>query len=908
MKIRKEVEDGELDDVKEVEAIEAGRVTQEAAANKETKDTPMSDQKPGFDEATTSSLATQTAHSLPAAPLKPANDRSSRQMNAPGKDSRARSTSQADSNTSSQDATDRGPPRRHDARNQPVRPPNLPNRPDHPDRMDTRNTRPQDTRLPPRPMDGSERRDARDARVSDHGRPGRYDERERDASFGHQAPADYRGFGRDRNIDRFDGPREARDFPMRSQEEQFARSREGRPTSRDTDRLERPSRGRLAHTDAPPARPEIDRPARDTQMAPPRTSVTQQSDATGQVATHPDRAALLNGGNQSGHGRADDTDRRNRSSRHTSPHRGDDSRGHTRGDRRDDRRSGNEGPPPSGPRGERARNGPNEHDHPADRFRDTAPVFTSTTKLDPNHGRLSQVEQGSDRSQDLFADQNDNHGPPSGPRGRNGPNRRGPASGPAGNERAPPSGPSNNRFGPPRHEQAPTPAPAASAPTAPETSNVHPDRLKALQSPTEPKFVQPATPQQMTNSQVDSSSVVPPSGPKVPTAPSGPRGAPTGPVADRNNAQRLLGGLTNQLQQASTPAAPRGNQGASIRGRAQGRQAHMGRNMSNPQNSLPPTPVAQAPDSAVNSPASSIQNRPDLFADRRASASAEKLEDSSRRSRSSTRAVDTASTENADSRTKSSRHSSSRHEERDREHDRESKRTGASEDASRASSRRDDRERDRSDRDRAPREHDRRDDRERDRDRSTRNEPAPAPSPMAPPSSMSANMTPIANSRRRGDRRDRDTNDSTPNQNASSVANTPDTSRGSSHRDRDRDHNRNDRDRRDRGGDDSGRDRGRDRSSRHSSHQQGQPPIPPPPPPMGGPPMYEGERPWASSGGVGINRDRGGRGHDGNDNGHGSRKRRGAPEEGGDLGGRNGGGGNRGMGSGDNKRPRRGPG
>ena len=307
-------------------------------------------------------------------------------------------------------------------------------------------------------------------------------------------------------------------------------ARDPRPLPRD-DRLDRPSNDRL-FTEQQHNRRDAEAPAqsiRDSAMPPPRSNIPQ----------HPDRAALIQGSQNSGRGlptsnppdrrseppRHDSHSHSGRSSRGPSPKRDDDRRIPREDSLREERLSVDGRRPfddPSRlaqPRYEDAHapTGPRTGRPPStlpvdstDRFRDSMKTSTLPPTVDPSHGRLSHGPTHNGRqSESQYGRLNSSADIPSGPRLGNGnhppPNRGGrnvsapqphlstqqpslasqsstPA--PPAQDRQTPSGPSMR--GSPRKPPSTQPtltssAPPTSAAQSPETAGIHPDRLKAIQ-------------------------------------------------------------------------------------------------------------------------------------------------------------------------------------------------------------------------------------------------------------------------------------------------------------------------------------------------------------------------------------------------------------------------------------------
>lgn len=468
-------------------------------------------------------------------------------------------------------------------------------------------------------------------------------------------------------------------YPRLGQDDRF-----GRPPERDLRPPSRGEWPERASRDRPPGpepfhAPRVSetqaRSSRDSSMAPPRLNVAQHPDRAGLIhgLPHSDRPAPFNGEFDRAPEslRYDSRDVRERTSRPPSPSRHDDRRltgppprfGERRDERSlfEDRRSTEDSShghppryedphPPTGPRGDRPprsslADSAASNDRSKELLRPNPPV---APPADPNHGRLNQESSLSSRQQDPNYGRL-NPGPeiPSGPRGHNSVGRGGrnvsapqphtnsqqpqlapqtlPVS-PSVPDRPPPTGPLSSRGGPRGPAQfshppsAPLSTPPTSAAAAPDTSGIHPDRLKVLQAqspePSKPPQIQTRQPL-LSNDHVPSPiSAPPPSGPRgsnhPPPSPVGPsptsRGPPTGPSFgnDRTRGDKRFAGLQNMLQQAGAPNGPdRNGQGASIRGRG-GRPNNI--NVQSPINSGPPTPSVVRPDP--------FPTRPDLFTGR----------------------------------------------------------------------------------------------------------------------------------------------------------------------------------------------------------------------------------------------------------------------------------------------------
>lgn len=382
--------------------------------------------------------------------------------------------------------------------------------------------------------------------------------------------------------------------------------------------------------------------ARDSAMPPPRSNIPQ----------HPDRAALIHGGQ--GSDRAHPNDRRpepprqethpypERSSRGPSPTRVDDRRPPRYDGRRDDRPPNDGRRPvedpvrpnaarldepraPTGPRTGRPANATPMTSN--DRFRESMKPSPVAPPPDPNHGRLSHDSNFSIRQgESQYGRLNTDGDIPSGPRLPNGshPLTRGgrnvsapqpqlntqlPASShnqatatPT-QDRPAPSGPSMRGLS---RKPGPFPPAAAtsSAPPTPviETAGIHPDRLKAIQGSgagtvdsTSQNRADPGRGSRPPPPPVSTPASGPPRGPDnqlpSPIGPSGAiRGPPTGPAMpnDRSGRDKRFAGLQNVLQQGATPGAP-DRSGQGASIRGRGGRANNA-TVASPSTSDPPTP------------------------------------------------------------------------------------------------------------------------------------------------------------------------------------------------------------------------------------------------------------------------------------------------------------------------------
>lgn len=586
-----------------------------------------------------------------------------------------------------------------------IRPqPNLPNKPEP-----LRPFRPIEGRGSQRPPETVERQESRDRNHGYH--PGRQSFVERDRAFDHHRPDD--------RSQKTESLREREVPPRRPSEEDHhsrpsSRGPHPRP-SRESERFDRPAKERQSHSDYFQPRQEY----KDDDVHPSRLAYITSGHDRGNPPresprgpSHAERPELM---------RPDRGDRKVYSGRPPSPSRTEDRRSSNRADRRDERdsrRSTNFPPPPrrdelpTGPRSDR-HNYPvsNDANHSLE-LRDSRPAQTLPSP-DPAYGRLNQDPRYPARSQDPFDRPQDI---PSGPRRSipargnrntstpqsNAPSQQQQGSPVRNLERQPPSGPSNRSSIRDNAQQDNNASAPNSAPSlgSLDTSGIHPDRLKALQSPVESGFGSDGLRSQ------------PPSSPAAIAPPSGPRSAghpPAGPSpttrgsgsasafpGERNRGDKRFAGINNMLQQSSGASADRSGQGTSIRGRATGRQGGSSANAPSPQSTRPQTPVGSRSD---NTPGSTAQHpgsgRPDLFAGRSNGSSQQAQEDSRGAGRAGRRSeiMEEAASESR----RSPRHSSGGRtpDERDRDRDRE-------------------RERDRDrDRDR---------ERERDRDAGRRNE------------------------------------------------------------------------------------------------------------------------------------------------------------------------------------------
>lgn len=384
------------------------------------------------------------------------------------------------------------------------------------------------------------------------------------------------------------------DVSSRSADERYAHSskREPRSPFPDQSSADRYNRGRQP-VDGHSSR-ERDQP-RDAVEPTSRGPPSQSLDSSGM---NPARAALMNGAldrpEMSIKGQAE----RSRPDRELSPSRRNER--DARFDRRDDTsRAGRRHPSPD----QRESYPPGPRYQP-DRSDNTRPPPLRPREIDMNHGRLNQ----------------DPIDPPSGPRTRSSGSMRGRGAAPpqphlnttqATSTTEPPASSGPNR---PTRSSSLSESNQVTPSTPADTSGIHPDRLRNLQSPgSESSSMRPPI--------VQNRSVLPtPAQASPPTAPSGPRGAsssgpspttrapPSGPnfdVSSRGNRgnRNPLAAVNSHLQQASQGSNGDRGQGMTIRGRSGLRDA-------NPSsNSTPASPMngpgsrSDALSSAVSVPA-----------------------------------------------------------------------------------------------------------------------------------------------------------------------------------------------------------------------------------------------------------------------------------------------------------------
>ncbi|PGH08997.1 hypothetical protein AJ79_05792 [Helicocarpus griseus UAMH5409] len=784
---KSEVEDGEIEDAKMAEAKRKNAAAKPEATKADaqpqpvpdtsgSKETAVSSKSEKAEQAEKPAVTQEAQPAKPAeaatAPLQPASQppsatpapQTDAQNAAHGSESPApsRVASRPPSETSHPPSIPKRPDvdRYAPQPSPPIRPqPNLPNRPEPP-----RSFR-HDERMTMRPPNiPDERRDARDTRHPD--RIGRFGGSDRERPFEHPLPVDPRAHGRPSDRDRLDGPRTDRDFPPRPADDHFGRPsyRESRLPPRDQEWSDRMSRGRMSQADAFQARQDSERSFRDGDMHQYRhANLPEPHDRD-----HPTRLPHPDPGRHEPP-RPERDDRRSRDSRPSSPPKIDDSRPPNRPERRDERderkpASFPSQPPsrpedtPTGPRGDRPSHpsaGDNRHGQDSRSFPPSA---------NPSYGRLNQESRFPSRPQEPFDRPQDI---PSGPRrtssqraGRNPPLSQPLPIPPQPSDRQPPTGPSNR---PPARNLPHQDQLAASTPSGPasleklDTSGIHPDRLKAFQSPSGDS---PAP-------------ALPPSGPRSDGHPpsgsqSSNRGSSGTPLAGERGRDKRFAGINNMLQQYGGPADKPG-MGASIRGRGANRAGGNSMNVPSPQSTRPQTPVGPMGDSYPGTAPPPASDRPELFPTRsdvpppppppaqeeprghgRAGRRSEIIEEAAAESRRSPR--HSSGTRTPDRERDRDRE---RGRDRDREHrdrDRDGSRRGE-EDSARASAKRDEyRERERH----------RDSDRERDRGRATETSSRDQArgsrdsSSRRGAQSSSVNREPISSSRRR-DKRDRDT-------------------------------------------------------------------------------------------------------------------------------------------------------
>lgn len=555
----------------------------------------------------------------------------------------------------------------------------LPNRPDRPE---SRTSRPNDARLPSRPPDPlHDRRDQR----ADVARSDRYEDRNRDRTS-HIA----NGL---RTSERLSHDlHDNREPSYRDHPEDRLRQSSSRDTKSRDEHHGRAYPGSEAYTRRGDTR--------ESAMAPPYVAASQ---AAHSAAINPERAALIG---QATSDRPDSSkggkdERGPRGSRPSSPRRNED-RTSRYGERRDhsttdDRRY------PRNEQDSRPRN-----DEPRLLREDFAAQVSSSRQplVDMNYGRLNEDSRPSRRRDDALDRPTSSTSHASGPRTRNPPS--GPSQDRQYSDRLPPSGPGRSQA---RGMSGQDHGTSSLAPQAsPDVSGIHPDRLKAFQSPS--SEAQSSRQERSDTRTAQNSPPGAPAGPRgAPSnAPSGPspttRAPPSGPqFADggRGRGQRnALSAVNNTLQQAG--------QGTSIRGRGAARAA----SISTSAQSGPSTPVpGPRPDQFDGDSGS----KPDLFpsSDRHSESKSGYPSEGSQRPLPAGRRGDLIDEEHASARG-SGRHSTSSRghsPEREsgnirREREREREREHGREDRDRRDSHRD---RDR-DRERAPDGH-----RERERDR-----------------------------------------------------------------------------------------------------------------------------------------------------------------------------------------------
>ncbi|KAK2734457.1 THO complex subunit 2 [Myotisia sp. PD_48] len=467
-------------------------------------------------------------------------------------------------------------PKRPDIGPSPRHPADLPNKEPRPHRH--ADMRPGATR----PDIPGDRRDARDMKYPDHGRPPRYGAHDRDRFPDHtygrlnERPAD-RDFARRPYVEEH-GPRTA---PIRDTA---------------TPQHERHIRGRAAQADHDKLRqPRLDREEDNSTVRP--SNLPDRNDPRG--FNQPHRQEV---------GRQSKDDKR-LPSRPSTPSKHDEQRSFAKIDNRDERDdrvpTSRPGQPslhedwPSGPRGDRAipplppaARGPSS-DHPRDsRMGNQAP--------EPTFGRLNQDTRFPNRPDTFERPPDIPSGPrhfPSGRGGRSAPSAAvHPLSQPTlpAPERQPPTGPSGWTSQRSSIQEPPPSGPPTGPPTAGDqgpsgkldTSGIHPDRLRAIQGPVthRPSGPQPLPPPPL-------APILPPSGPRggahgPPSSSPTMRGPPSGPTfsADRGRGDKRFAGLNNMLQQSSAPLGDKSAQGTMIRGRGASRQSG-----TSPQTARPPS-------------------------------------------------------------------------------------------------------------------------------------------------------------------------------------------------------------------------------------------------------------------------------------------------------------------------------
>ena len=521
----------------------------------------------------------------------------------------------------------------------------LPSKPEPPQ------VRPSDHRLPPR---------ANERVPNDHSREPRYPE-SRDAfrdkgferstassTYGHSNER-LQGMERERMDQHWNGERPP---PSRSTMEDRQGGIPGRDTRHST-RDDRPERnpGERQYSEQHHIRRDVEmgQQPRDTGMPPPRSNVSQHP-------INPDRAALIHDSQARDRGqsaginsdrrpdssRYDNQPRPDRASRGSSPVRSDERHPSRFDGRRDDPPSLHGRRPlddtaranlprfddshaPTGPRTGRLPSSAAGPLNTNDRFRDSMKPSPAAPPIDPNHGRLSNEGNFSNRQpESQYGRLNSDNDIPSGPRVSNGNNV---ATGRAGRNVSAPQPQLNTQL-PPQTPGPPTPSYDRQAPSgpsvrgsprkpppfsphlannsapptpvtqSPDTAGIHPDRLKAFQQNSGAVTTENPPQNRGAPPQGPHTAPVPPRGPnnnsQLPS-PVGPstnnRGPPTGPAmaSDRSGRdKRTFAGIQNVLQQASGPMVPeRSGQGASIRGRG-GRANNV--NGPSPGASAPPTP------------------------------------------------------------------------------------------------------------------------------------------------------------------------------------------------------------------------------------------------------------------------------------------------------------------------------
>ena len=402
-----------------------------------------------------------------------------------------------------------------------------------------------DHRIPDRPGNPGGREAPRETRYSEHGRNDRAAEPSRDRGSERQTLGNStRGYDRagerpmlsdrERTDSAWGLDKPVLGRPSADDRYGGSNTRDSRPPTRD-ERLDRPSRDRL-NGEPPYYGRNVDLPghaSRDSPMAPPRSNIFQ----------HPDRAALIHGGQEPERNNAvinnserrpdparyDSHPRAEHGSRPPSPLRRDERRPPRYDLRSEDRSFGDgrrplgdvvhahpsryeEPHPPTAPRVDRpgAINTSSLNDRAREIIRPTAPAAPPS---DPNHGRLNHDSSGNTRqAESQYGRLNPGSDAPSGPRlpngthppsNRDGRNVSAPQPhintqqaqassnhqlpSPPMADRQAPTGPASTRGGTrsstqfSRRPSLPLSAPQTPATETPDTSGIHPDHPKALQ-------------------------------------------------------------------------------------------------------------------------------------------------------------------------------------------------------------------------------------------------------------------------------------------------------------------------------------------------------------------------------------------------------------------------------------------